>query len=230
MKLLLTANGLSNPTLEQAFSELTNNKAKLRVALVQTAGDPIEWVQDKDNTKKFTPKLTKQNKIEDNQAYKDYVAKGYEVVDADLKQDPDVLKEKLQNVDVIDVGGGDVDWLLEWAKKSKLDTYLKEILERGVVYLGASAGSMLLNPDIGFTWWEPGSDLDRVGLGIADFMFQPLHGGNDEEKTKKWIERKKYLQSIVSYPWPVYLVGDGQALKVMDGKVEHIGPGLREVI
>lgn len=230
MKLLLTANGYIGTPLEKDFWEMVHNKTNLKVAIIQTAGDPIEWVQDKENSKKFNAKLIKQNKLEDNQTYKYYVSKGCEVVDTDLKQNPDVLKEKLQNVDIIDVGGGDVNYLLDWAKKAKLDTYLKEILGRDVLYVGASAGSMLVNPDIGFTWWEPDWVGDRVGLGVVDFMFQPIHGGNDEEKTKKLIERKKYLQSIVDYQWKIYLVGDGQAIKVDGGKVEHIGEGLKQSI
>lgn len=155
---------------------------------------------------------------------------GHSVTFVDLKKDPTEVREMLEAVDVIDVGDGDVNWLLDWAKKSKLDTYLKDILAKDVVYTGSSAGSMLVNPDIGFTWWEPESFDDRVGLGIIDFMFQPLHGGNDVSKAKEFIERKEHLQSLVNYPWKIYLVMDGQAIKVDGDKIEHIGVGIKESI
>jgi hypothetical protein len=45
MKILLTSSGIDNPELEQAFSELTNNKKGLNVALIPTAGDPIDWIK-----------------------------------------------------------------------------------------------------------------------------------------------------------------------------------------
>lgn len=61
------------------------------------------------------------------------------MVIADLKEDPEVLKQKIKSVDVIDVTGGDVNWLLDWAKKSKLDTYLKDVLDNGAIYIGTSA-------------------------------------------------------------------------------------------
>jgi len=237
MKLLLTANGISNPELEQAFSELTGNRRGLKIAFVTTAGDNIEWIPEKEGSKKFIPKLkelTSEELTKKESWLRDYKAKfeekGHNVVFVDLKEDPAKIREALEIVDVIDVGGGDVNWLLEWAKKSKLDTYLRDILNKGVVYMGASAGSMLVNPDIGFTWWEPESFDDRVGLGINDFMFQPLHGGNDVSRAKEFAERKKHLQSLVDYPWKIYLVMDGQAIKVNGDMVEHIGEGIKESI
>lgn len=231
MKLLLTSNGLSTPPLEQAFAELTNGKTDFKVALIPTASDPIEWVQDKDDKKKYTAKLIKQNKIEDNEAYKRYIEKGYEVVNADLKQDPDLLKEKLQNVDVIYVGGGDVNYLLDWAKIAKLGDYLKELLDKGVVYIGTSAGNGLLIPDIGLTWWKLGDYEDHIGFGIVDFVVVPHQKEGDERSNEKnLIERKKYMQSQMDYPWKIYLLQDGQAIKVDGNKIEHIGPGIKKSI
>lgn len=240
MKLLLTANGVSNPELEQAFLELTGNRKGLKIAFITTAGDNIEWIPEKEGSEKYVAKL-KELTPEDRakkeswlSGYQEkYKEKGYDVVFVDLKEDPAKIRETLEAVDVIDVGGGDTNWLLDWAKKSKLDTYLKDILIKGTLYMGASAGSMLVNPDIGFTWWEPiekWEGTDRVGLGIIDFMFQPLHGGNDVSKAKEFTERKKHLQSLVDYPWKIYLVMDGQAVKVDGDKIEHIGLGIKESI
>lgn len=237
MKLLLTANGLSNLELKQAFLELTGNRRGLKIAFITTAGDNIEWIPEKEGSKKFIPKLkelTAEELTKKEEWLKEYRAKfeemGHSVVFVDLKEELAKIREVLETADVIDVGGGDVNWLLEWAKKSKLNSYLKDLLTKGVVYIGTSAGSMLVNPDIGFTWWEPESFDDRVGLGIIDFMFQPLHGGNDVSKAKEFTERKKHLQSLVDYPWKIYLVMDGQAIKVDGDKIEHIGAGIKEAI
>lgn len=237
MKLLLTANGVSNPELEQAFLELTGHRSGLKVAYIRTAGDPIEWIPETEGSKKYIAKLKEvspEEQIKTKNWLSEYKAKweekGHSVTFVDLKEDSTKVRKMLEAVDVIDVGGGDVNWLLDWAKKSKLDTYLKDILAKGVVYTGSSAGSMLVNPDIGFTWWEPEKPDDRVGLGVIDFMFQPLHGGNDVSKAKEFTERKKHLQSLVDYPWKIYLVMDGQAIKVDGDKIEHIGVGIKESI
>jgi peptidase E len=234
MKLFLTANGLLNTPLEKDFYTLIGERTHLKVAIIPTAGDPIEWVQESEGSNVYVAKLLPKKDEGSNkwlESYKgEWEKRGCSVVVVDLKGDTTEIEKTLEGVDVIDVGGGDVNWLLDWAKKSGLNEYLRDLLEKGVVYTGASAGSMLVNPDIGFTWWEPTKPDDRVGLGIIDFMFQPLHGGNDEEKTKNLIERKKHLQSLVDYPWKIYLVADGQAIKVDGDKIEHIGKGIKVVI
>ncbi len=90
--------------------------------------------------------------------------RGHRVVIADLKEDPRELRQKIESANIIDVTGGDVNWLLDWSKKSELDTYLKDVLNNGAIYVGTSAGSGLITPDIGLTWWEPDWKDDHIGL------------------------------------------------------------------
>ncbi len=237
MKLLLTSNGFMNTSLEKDFLEMVGSKKNLRVAIIPTASDPIEWVPENTGSEKYIAKLVLE-KIEQqkewlNSYQAEWEKRGFTIYIVDLKENPETIQEKLENVDVVEVLGGDANWLLDWAKKSKLGTYLPELLDKGVVYVGSSAGSMLINPDIGFTWWGPEKkweDTDHVGLGIIDFMFQPLHGETDEAMVEKLIERKKYLQTIITYPWKIYLVKDGQAIKVDGDKIEHIGEGAKRCI
>jgi peptidase E len=237
MKLLLTSNGLLNTPLEKDFLEMTDNRTNLRVAVIPTASDPIEWVPENegDQMKEYVYKLVPE-KIEQSaewlQKYKaEWEKKGHSAVIADLKEDPTELKEKIEGVDVIDVLGGDVNYLLDWAKKSKLDTYLAEVLNKGVIYVGTSAGSGLINPDIGLTWWEPDWKADHVGLGIVDFIVVPHQNESDEQKsTEQLTKRREYLQTIINFPWRIYLLQDGQAIKVVDDTIEHIGSGTKKYI
>ena len=237
MKLLLTSNGFLNTPLEKDFLEMTDNKTNLKVAIMPTASDPIEWVPEKegDQMKDYVYKLVFE-KVEQNaewlQKYKaEWEKKGHSVVIADLKEDPTELKKKIESVDVIDVLGGDVNYLLDWAKKSKLDTYLGDVLNKGVVYIGTSAGSGLINPDIGLTWWEPDWKLDHVGLGIVDFIVVPHQNESDAQKSiEQLTKRREHLQTIINFPWRIYLVQDGQAIKVIDDTVEHVGSGTKKYI
>lgn len=233
MKLLLTSNGLSNPSLEDAFLEMTGRKTNLKVALIPTAGDPIEWIPDAIDSTKFTAKLLKQNDAEQGESYLSYKRKGYDVIVVDLKGNPRKVEEKLKDVDIIDVGGGDVNYLLDWAKKASLDTYLKDLLDRGVIYIGTSAGCGLVTPDIGLTWWSPDqwAGTDHIGLGIVDFVIVPHQKESDEQSNlENLIDRKRYLQSIIDFPWRVYLLQDGQAVQVIDDQIKHIGPGAKNFI
>ena len=231
MKLLLTSNGITNPILENAFQKLIGHKKKLKIALIPTAGDSIEWFGPKAGGLTYHYKLIKKNNYKNSSDYKNFKSKGYKVVIADLKEDNVKLKKKLQSVDVIFVGGGDANYLLDWAKKAKLDKYLKDLLDSGIVYVGVSAGSGLVQPEIGFTWWEPGMKLDRIGFSIVDYIALVHQNESDKVKnTKNLIKRKKYYRTIVDFPWKVYLVKDGQAIKVDSTKVEHIGPGIKKSI
>src|SRR3989344_6002767 len=226
MKLLLTSNGFIENSLEKDFLDLVDDRKNVKVAIIPTAGDPIEWVPEKegDQTKDYIAKLTRPNDTEYGKG-KDYLYfknKGYDVVIVDLKEDPVEIKEKIESVDVIVVGGGDANWLLDWAKKSKLDTYLKDLLNKGVVYVGISAGSGLINPDIGLTWWEPDWKPDHIGLGIVDFVIVPHQKESDAlSNVENLTKRKKHMQSLIDFPWKVYLLQDGQAIKVDGDKIEH---------
>lgn len=234
MKLLLTSNGFINYSLEKDFLEMTEGKTNLKVAVIPTTGDPIEWVPPKEgdtNYDNFVPKLVGESNDGKGEYYDYFKNKGFDVIVVDLKEDQNLVKEKLQNVDIIFVGGGDVNYLLDWGKKSKLDSYLKDILNNDVLYIGLSAGNGLLMPDIGLTWWEPTMKADHAGFGIVDFDIVVHQKEDDELKnTEKLIERKKYYQTITNYPWKTYLVKDGQAIKVDGDKVEHIGEGTKVFI
>jgi dipeptidase E len=233
MKLLLTSNGFIENSLEKDFLDLIGNRTNLKVAVIPTAGDPIEWVPETEGSTTYVAKLTHPNDAEYGKG-KDYFYfknKGFEVIVSDLKENPELLRKKLAGVDVIDVLGGDVNYLLECAKRAKLDAYLQELLEKGVVYVGSSAGSALVTRDIGLTWWEPAMRDDHIGFGIVDFVVVPHQSENDKEKAVgNLIERKKYMQSVTDFPWAVYVLQDGQAVKVDGDKIEHIGEGAKAMI
>jgi peptidase E len=233
MKLLLTSSGFIGNALEKDFLYLVGDRKELKIAIIPTASDPIEWVPETQGSQKYVAKLTGPNNAGKGSDYLYFQSKGYGVVIADLKEDPEVLKKKLEHVDVICVPGGDPNYLVDWAKKAHLGAYLRSLLERGVVYLGASAGSQLVLPDFGLTWWDPikWEGEDHAGLGIVDFVLVPHQKESDpEKKMEALVARKKYLQSMIDFPWGVYLLQDGQAIKVDGDNVEHLGPGVKKFI
>jgi len=232
MKLLLTSNGITNSDLEKNFLELVGNKSNLKIAFIPTAGDPIKWEPKEGDGDEYIPTLLGENKYKTLSDFIWYTKRGYEVMIVDLKYSPDKVKKKLQKeIDVVHISGGDVNYLLDWAKKSKVEIPLKKLLGEDVVYVGVSAGSNLLSPDIGLTWWEPDMNADHVGLAVVDFITAVHQNEEDELKNVEMLrKRKKYLQKIINFPWKVFLVKDGQAIKVTGDKVEHVGPGIKKFI
>jgi len=127
----------------------------------------------------------------------------------------------LEGTDVLLVGGGDPLYLCYWMRQSGLADLLPS-LRRETVYVGLSAGSMIMAPNIGedFVRWQPPSGRDRT-LGIVDFaMFPHLDHERLPENTladaEKWAARM---------PVPGYAIDDQTALKVTDGTVEVISEG-----
>lgn len=233
MKLLLTSNGITSPEIEEALDKFIDGRKNLSVAIILTASDPIEWVLEKEGD--IAPydsvaRLTKERVYNiDSGDYKYFKDKGQNPIFVDLKDDPKIIREKLQNIDIIDVPGGDANWLLDWAKKAELGDYLKDLLDRGVVYMASSAGNGLLMPDIGLSWWDKRWKLDHMGFGIINFCLR-VHQNEEklEESINKIAELKKNYEA--DFPWKIYLVQDGQAIVVDGDIVEHIGPGTKKVI
>lgn len=234
MKLLLTSNGITSPEIEIAFEKFINGRTNLKVAIIPTASDPIEWILEKEGDVAPYDSVATLTKDRDDDfenwplcLY--YKNKGFDVIFVDLKEDPKSIKEKLHNVDIIDVPGGDANWLLDWAKKSGIGEYLKDLLDKGVIYVASSAGNGLLMPDIGLSWWDKRWKLDHIGFGIIDFALA-VHQNEENLQNSKAIiiEQKKNYQA--DFPWKVYLVQDGQAVVVDGDTVEHIGHGAKESI
>jgi dipeptidase E len=134
----------------------------------------------------------------------------------------DAWLPKLEAADVLLVGGGDPLYLCYWMQQSGLADLLPELRE--TVYVGMSAGSMVLAPNIGqeFVNWRPptAGDSDKP-LGLVDFaMFPHLDNPNLPENTLAVAEKWAAKLTV-----PGYVVDDDTAIKVIDGAVEVISEG-----
>lgn len=135
-----------------------------------------------------------QNIPEENEDYLYYKNKGFNIISVDLKENQDIIKNKLKNVDIIHMAGGDLNYLLLWVKKAKLNDYLANLIKNGVIYVGVSAGTVLVTPDIGLTWWKKEDIDDHIGLGIVNFSVCVHQNENDQ-----WTNSKKLLKERSTY-------------------------------
>jgi len=127
----------------------------------------------------------------------------------------------VQETDALLVGGGDPLYLCYWMRQSGLADLLPS-LRPEAVYVGLSAGSMVLAPLIGdaFVRWKPPTDDVRT-LGMVDFaMFPhldyPAMLDNTMANAEKWA---------AGMPVPAYLMDDQTAIQVVDGEVSVISEG-----
>lgn len=125
----------------------------------------------------------------------------------------------VQETDVLLVNGGDPLYLCHWLRQSGLADLLPSLR---AVYVGLSAGSMVMAPNIGeyFVGWKPPTGGDET-LGLVDFaMFPHLDHPALPENTMADAERWAAGMTV-----PAYAIDDETAIRVTDGAVEVISEG-----
>lgn len=127
---------------------------------------------------------------------------------------------RLRAADVLLVAGGDALYLSHWMRESGVADLLPSLTE--TVYVGMSAGSMVMAPRIGqfFVGWTPPSGGDAT-LGVVDFsMFphvdHPMLPYNTMAAAELWA---------AGIGGPAYAIDDDTALVVVDGSVEVVSEG-----
>lgn len=106
---------------------------------------------------------------------------GYKLFDVDLKdKTPEQLETELSEANIIFVAGGNTTYLFHHANKSGFCSVVKKLLQKGVVYIGSSAGSILAGPSVEPFVEEELPDLppdfvlsDQNGIGLVDYIILP---------------------------------------------------------
>ena len=126
----------------------------------------------------------------------------------------------VRETDVLLVNGGDPMYLCYWMQQSGLADLLPSLSK--MVYVGLSAGSMVMAPNIGddFVGWRPPTGGDRT-LGMVDFAIFP-HLDHEMLPENTMADAEKWAASISV---PAYAIDDETAIKVVDGTVEVISEG-----
>src|SRR3954447_1098278 len=112
----------------------------------------------------------------------------------------------VEETDALLVGGGDALYLCYWMRQSGLADLLPSLRE--TVYVGLSAGSMVMAPNIGedFVRWRPPTGGDRA-LGIVDFAMFP-HVDHEAMPDNSMANAEKWAASV---PVPGYAIDDQTA-------------------
>ncbi len=192
-------------TLDKLIDYLPASPDKLRVAFISTAAEPYE---DKWFVKEDRDKLTEL---------------GFSVQDIELEgKTEEQLADELKNIDIIFVAGGNTFYLLQEARKSGFDKLVKRLVNRGVVYVGSSAGSVLVGPTLELvrTVDEPSKAPQlktHRALNLVDFVVLPHFGVEKFE-----AGYNKIMDEINNAPYKVIKLRDDQAVLVQDEDVKII--------
>lgn len=204
MKLLLTSAGLGHKVIGAALVDLVGKPAsETKVGFIPTAAN-VE-PRKKDWLVNELLQLWRH---------------GYGWIDIVDFSAPGVdWRTRLSEVDVVYLSGGDAAHLLEQARITGFDTWLKEALNTKV-YVGGSASTILVTPtiavDAAIFGYPTKEDFDKSGLHYVDFEAIPHCDMALFEKAATYAKTASN---------PVYAIDDLTAIQVVDEEVTVISKG-----
>ncbi len=202
MKLLLSSNG--GFVIERGLKLLFDDISKIKLAYITTAG--------KGNVNKEYLEIHK--RLLEKEGY------DFEELDIEGKNENE-LRKLLENKNAIYVEGGNTFYLLKAVRESGFDKVIKELIKKGVPYIGSSAGSYIVCPTIEMATWKP-KQKDRFGmtdftaLNLVPFLLTAHYTSEMENILKDKISKTKYQTRILQ---------DGQAVLVEYGNYKLVGNG-----
>ena len=214
MKFLLTSSGVSNKSIQKALVDLLGKPiAECSALVIPTAayyfsqGPAIAYRLISGNPRNPLCDLG-------------WKSLGVLELTALPSIDEDRWVSWVRETDVLLVNGGDALYLCHWMRQSGLADLLPSLGE--TVWVGLSAGSMVMTPRIGeyFVEWQPPSGGDSA-LGIVDFSIFP-HVDHEDLPDNTMANAEKWAAGL---PNPAYAIDDQTAIKVTDGSVEVVTEG-----
>ncbi len=215
MKYLLTSAGIKNASIQNALVELLGKPiAECDALCIPTAvyGHPMAGPR---NAWRF---------ISGQEPRCPMVGLGWKSVGVlELTALPSLDEERwvplVRATDVLLVEGGDAAYLCHWMRASGLADLLPSLRE--TVWVGLSAGSMVMTPRIGddfVHWHSPAGDKT---LGVVDFSIFP-HVGNPDLPENTMAAAERWAADLAV---PAYAIDDETAIQVVDGVVKVVSEG-----
>jgi dipeptidase E len=220
VKLLLTSGGVTNPSIRAALVDLLGRPVEECSALcIPTAEWGHPWCTPA-SAWRFVSGLAPAD-----EPSSPMVDLGWKSVGLlELTALPGIGRERwepwVRDADVLLVDGGDATYLAHWMRESGLAALLPSLPD--TVWVGVSAGSMVMTPRIGedFVTWAGATDGDRT-LGVVDFSIFPHLNHPD----MSWNVMENAETWAAEVGGPAYAIDEQTAIAVVDGTVEVVSEG-----
>ncbi|QQO10382.1 Type 1 glutamine amidotransferase-like domain-containing protein [Breznakiella homolactica] len=131
------------------------------------------------------------------------------------------IEQKILEADYIFMEGGNTFFLLQELKRTGTDELIKEHIRKGKIYIGCSAGSMIVSKTIKYEKYmyepddlnmAPGLKNDFTALSVVDFSIVPHY--NSHNKIAKEIIR------LYSKKYNLRPICDNQVITVVGNEIE----------
>ncbi|CAI6086207.1 Type 1 glutamine amidotransferase-like domain-containing protein [Cohnella sp. JJ-181] len=215
MKLLLTSAGINNKSIHDALVDMLGKPiADSNALCIPTAMYGHPWVGPGVRAWQFISGKSENPMVD----------LGWKSVGVlELTALPSIDEERwvplVRETDALLVSGGDALYLCHWMRESGLADLLPSLQ---AVYVGMSAGSMVMAPNIGefFVGWTPPDGGDDT-LGLVDFAIFPhldheMLPGNTMAAAERWA---------AGMQGPAYAIDDLTAIQVIGRTAEVVSEG-----
>jgi dipeptidase E len=216
VRLLLTSAGVRNATIHHALLDMLGKPIENSTALcIPTAMYGHPHAGPGERVWEFVAGRSEQPMVE----------LGWESVGLiELTALPSIDAERwvplVRKTDVVLVSGGDALYLCHWMRECGLADLLASLDD--TVWIGMSAGSMVMTPRIGkeFVGWKSPAGDDRalglVGFSIFPHLEHELLPENTLAHARTWA---------ADLDCPSYAIDDETAISVVDGVVDVVSEG-----
>jgi dipeptidase E len=216
MKLLLTSAGIKNPSIRRALSAMLDKPiADCHALCIPTAGyghprgtpaGAWRFITGRAGTPMTELGWRSQGVLE-------------------LTALPSVPRERweawVREADVFLVNGGDALYLCHWMRQSGFVDLMPALEDK--VWVGLSAGSMVMTPRIGddFVEQRPPITGDDRALGIVPFSIFP-HVDHPDMPENSMASAQRWAATLGN---PSCAIDDQTAIRVVDGRVDVVSEG-----
>lgn len=191
-KLLLTSDGLTSKNLQNTFLSLLDKKSSnISVLMMHTIRKEKDWVYvDKAKKELFDLGISEKN-----------------LTLANISED--ISAKNFGHSDVFYSCGGNCFYILDRMRKTGFDKFAKNFVHDDGLYLGVSAGSIIMDKSIEVAGWGNDGDENDInledfqGLGFINLAIFPHY-------------ENKFLRDINSFKqkfnYPIYPLKNGEGL------------------
>jgi dipeptidase E len=213
VKLLLTSGGVTNATIHEALVGMLGKPvAQCRALCIPTA----QWGHP------MCSPASVRGLIAGEPTWRHFTGLGWQSLGVlELTALPTIGPDRwvpwVRDADVLLVDGGDATYLAHWMRESGLADLLPTMPD--MVWVGVSAGSMVMTPRIGSYFVEWTSAPDDRTLGVVDFSIFPhlnLFATNTPAHAERWA---------ADIGGPAYAIDEETAIAVVDGRAKVLSEG-----
>lgn len=145
-----------------------------------------------------------------------YGLKKKNIYDANITKK--INAKKFKDIDLFFSCGGNTFYIIDRIRKTGFDKWIKDFVRKNGIYVGASAGSIIVHKTIELAGWGKERDLNEIklqklgGLNLTNIAILPHYKKRAEREVEEFKKKANY---------PILALKDKQAL-LINGKTKRI--------